>query len=62
MERIAADVCAHLLTESFSDPQEMALLTDEVWTICGKSGAVHALSDEFTEIKQQNYILFKVRH
>lgn len=46
MDRLPADVRSHLLTESISDPRRMALRADELWTIRGKSSAVHAISDE----------------
>ena len=46
MDRLPADIRSHLLTESISDPQRMALQADELWTIRGKSGAFHVVSDE----------------
>ena len=46
MDRLPADIRSHLLTESISDPQRMTLQADELWTIRGKSGAVHVVADE----------------
>ena len=44
MDRLPADIRSHLLTESISDPQRMALRADELWTIRGKSSSVHMVS------------------
>ena len=46
MDRLPTDIRSHLLTESINDPRRMALRADELWTIRGKSGTVHAISDE----------------
>ena len=46
MDRLPTEIRSHLLTESINDPRRMALRADELWTIRGKSGTVHAISDE----------------
>ena len=33
MNRIPADICSHLLTESIADPRCMASRADELWTV-----------------------------
>lgn len=45
MDRLPADIRAHLLSESINDPRGMAQRADELWTIRGRSVAVQALSD-----------------
>ena len=44
MVRLPADIRAHLLSESISDPRGMAQQADELWTI-----SVQALSDHQVE-------------
>ena len=45
MDRLPADIRAHLLSESINDPRRMAQRADELWTVRGRSVAVQALSD-----------------
>ena len=49
MDRLPADICAHLLSESISHPRGMALYAYELWTICGRSVSDQALSDHLVE-------------
>ena len=49
MDRLPADIRAHLLSESISDPRGMAQQADELWTIRGHSVSVQALSDHQVE-------------
>ena len=50
MDRLLADIRAHLLWESISDPRRMALRADELWTIRGRSVPVQALSEQFEDV------------
>ena len=50
MDPLPADIRAHLLSESISDPQRMALLADELWTIRGRSIPVQVLSEQFEDV------------
>ena len=45
MNRLQADICAHMLSESISDPWGMALHADKLWMLHGCSVPVQALSD-----------------
>ena len=49
MDLLSADIRAHLLSESISDPRGMAQRADELWTIRGCSVSVQALSDHLVE-------------
>ena len=40
MDRLPADIRAHLLSESISVPRRMALRTDELWTQCSCAGSL----------------------
>ena len=50
MDRLPADIPAHLLSESISDPQRMALRADELWTMRGWSVPVQVLSEQFEDV------------
>ena len=41
MDRLPANIRSHLLTESISNPQRMALQADELWTIPEKPADVY---------------------
>jgi len=45
MDRLPADIRAHLLSESISDPRRMALRADELLMVRGRSVPVQVLSD-----------------
>ena len=49
MDFLSADIRAHLLSESISDPRGMAQQAVKLWTIRGRSVSVQALSDHQVE-------------
>ena len=51
MDRLPADVRAHILSESINDPFGMAERADELWTIQGWGASVQTLcDDQFDEV------------
>ena len=46
MDRLPANVQAHILSESINDPRGMAQHADELWTIQGRGASVQTLSDD----------------
>jgi len=50
MDRLPADIRAHLLSESISDPRGMALRADELWTIRGRSLPVQSLTEQIEDV------------
>ena len=50
MDRLPADIRAHLLSESISDPRRMALRADELWMVRGRSVPVQVLSEQFEDV------------
>ena len=49
LDRLPADIRAHLLSESIKDPRGMALRADELWSVRGRSVPVQVLSDHQVE-------------
>ena len=50
MDRLPADIQAHLLSESINDPRRMALYADKLWMIRGRSVPVQAFSEQFEDM------------
>jgi hypothetical protein len=50
MDRLPADIQAHLLSESINDPRRMALYADKLWMILGRSVPVQAFSEQFEDM------------
>ena len=49
LDRLPADIRAHLLSEAISDPRWKALCANELWSVHGRSVPVQVLSDQQVE-------------